>query len=171
MMLLLYLYDVYIIILKSSRCIFIKNGKLSWELHMSKEIIQPIRQDFLNGMSYTAIASKYSIDPRTAKRYVINNLPLDELDKRPFYSVLDPFKDQIDRWLLNGPIFARTIHDRLIECGCKCGYTIVNDYVRKKILEYEKSGIYKTYKSKPRDKKPRLEKILEEKQKMGGNFK
>ncbi len=67
------------------------------ELQMSKEIVQPIRQDFLNGMSYTAIASKYSIDPRTAKRYVINNLPLEELDKRPFSSVLDPFKDQIDR--------------------------------------------------------------------------
>ena len=82
---------------------------------MSKEIIQPIRQDFLNGMSFTAIGKKYSVDPRTAKRYAINNLPLEELDKRPFSSVLDPYKDQIDRWLLNGPIFSQTIHDRLIE--------------------------------------------------------
>jgi len=93
------------------------------------------------------------------------------LDKRPFSSVLDPYKDQIDRWLLNGPIFSQTIHDRLIEYGCKCGYTIVNDYVRQKMLEYEKSGIYKAYKSKPRDKKNRLEKVLEEKQKLGGILK
>lgn len=138
---------------------------------MSKEIIQPIRQDFLNGMSFAAIGKKYSIDPRTAKRYVINNLPLEELDRRPFSSVLDPFKDQIDRWLLNGPIFSRTIHDRLIECGCKCGYTIVNDYIRQKLLEYEKSGIYKPYNCKPRDKKTHLEKVLEEKQRLGGILK
>lgn len=52
---------------------------------MSKEIIQPIRQDFLNGMSFTAIRKKYSIDPRTAKGYAINNLPLEELDKTPFF--------------------------------------------------------------------------------------
>lgn len=135
---------------------------------MSNELIQPIRQDFLNGMSFTAIGKKYSIDPRTAKRFVVNNLPLEELDKRPFSSVLDPYKDQIDLWLLNGPIFSRTIHDRLIECGCKCGYTIVNDYVRHKILEYEKSGIYKPYNSKSRDKKNRYEKVLEEKQRQGG---
>lgn len=152
------------------------NGKLAkqsftWELHMNKEIPQPIRQDFLDGMSYTAISRKYSIDPRTAKRYVKNNLPLEELDKRPFSSVLDPYKAQIDCWLLNGPIFSRTIHDRLTECGCRCGYTIVNDYVRKKILEYEESGIYKAFKSKPRDKKTRLEKILEEKQILGGILK
>ena len=138
---------------------------------MNKEIPQPIRQDYLNGMSYTAISRKYSIDQRTAKRYVINNLPLEELDKRPFSSVLDPYKDQIDRWLLNGPVFSSIIHDHLIECGCKCGYTIVNDYVRRKILEYEASGIYRKYKSKPRDKKNRLDKILEEKQTLGGNAK
>lgn len=135
---------------------------------MSKEIPQPIKRDFLNGMSYAAIGRKYSIDPRTAKRYVEINLPLEELEKRPFASVLDPYKEMIDRWLLNGPIFSRTIHDRLIECGCNCGYTIVNDYVRNKINEYEKSGIYKTPKLKPRDQRSRHEKILEEKQKLGG---
>jgi len=135
---------------------------------MSREIINPIRQDFLNGMSYSAIGRKYTIDSRTAKRYVINNLPLEELDKRPFASVLDPYKSLIDNWLLNGPIFSRTIHDRLIECGCKCGYTIVNDYVRQKMIEYEKYGIYKAYKSKPRDKKNLTKKVLEEKQKLGG---
>lgn len=110
-------------------------------MYLKWDLPHPIRQDFLNGMSFAAIGRKYYIDPRTAKRYVINNLPLEELEKRSFSSVLDPYKDQIDRWLLNGPVFSRTIHDRLIECGCKCGYTIVNDYVQKKILEYEKSNI------------------------------
>lgn len=135
---------------------------------MANDIIHPIKQDFLNGMSYASIGRKYSIDQRTAKRYVINNLPLEELDQRPFSSVLDPYKDLINYWLLKGPIFSRIIHDRLIEYGCNCGYTIVNDYVRMKMLEYEKSGVYKVYKSKPRDKKNRLEKVLEEKQTHGG---
>ena len=45
--------------------------------------------------------------------------------------------------------FAKTIHDRLIEQGCKCGYTIVNDYVRKKIQK-EASGIYVAIKHRPR---------------------
>ncbi len=135
---------------------------------MNIEIPQPIKQDFLNGMSFTAIGRKHSIDPRTVKRYVVNNLPLEYLNKRPFSSLLDPYKEQIDNWLKNGSIFATTIHDRLIECGCKCGYTIVNDYVCKKILEYEKSGTYRTYEKKPSVRKTFSEKVLEEKQKMGG---
>jgi hypothetical protein len=119
-------------------------------------------------MSFVALGRKYSIDPRTAKRYALNNLPLEELEKRPFVSVLDPYKKQIDIWLLNGPIFASTIFDRLTELGCQCGYTIVNDYVRKKIREYERNGNYRPYVHKSRDKKALLEKIAEEKQKWGG---
>ena len=52
-------------------------------------IIHPIRLDRLSGMRYTQIARKYRIDPRTAKRYAEKNLPLDELEHRPFPSVLD----------------------------------------------------------------------------------
>ena len=115
-------------------------------------------------MSFTAIGEKYSIDPRTAKRYALNNLPLEYLDKRPFTSVLDPYKSLIDLWLLNGRIFATTIHDRLIEQGCKCSYTIVNDYVNKKIAEYEKTGIYKPRPRYLRDRTSLKDKISIEKQ-------
>jgi len=93
-------------------------------------------------MSFSAIGEKYLIDPRTAKRYALNNLPLEHLESRPFSTVLDPYKNLIDSWLVNGRVFATTIHDRLQELGCMCSYTTVNDYVRKKIDEYERSGIY-----------------------------
>lgn len=63
---------------------------------MSNEKTQPIRQDYLNGMTYKAISLKYQIDVRTAKRYVQLNLPLSDLEQRPFSSVLDPYKKQID---------------------------------------------------------------------------
>lgn len=54
-------------------------------------ILQPIMRDFLNGMGFTAIGRKYSIDPRTAKRYFEINLPLEVLENRPFSCVLDSF--------------------------------------------------------------------------------
>jgi len=135
------------------------------------EIVQPIRQDYLSGMSYAAIGEKYEIDPRTAKRYAQNNIPLESLEQRPFASVLDPYKEMIDHWLLNGRIFATIIHDRLIEHGCNCGYTIVNDYVRKKITEFEASGVYKTSMQSVKDKTSYKNKIAAEKQKMKGNVK
>ena len=99
----------------------------------------------MSGMSFSAIGEKYQIDPRTAKRYALNNLPLEHLENRPFTSVLDPYKNLIDSWLVNGRIFASLIHDRLTELGCSCSYTTVNDYVRKKINEYEMTGIYPSH--------------------------
>jgi len=132
------------------------------------ETIYPIRQDYLDGMSFAAIGEKYAIDPRTAKRYVLNNLPLEHLDARPFSSVLDPYKNQIDQWLLNGRIFATLIHDRLVERGCRCSYTIVNDYVRKKISEYEKMGVYKPNLQQAVDHTSHRDKISIEKQRAKG---
>lgn len=131
-------------------------------------IVHPIRRDYLNGMSFASIGEKYMIDPRTAKRYALSNLPLEHLENRPFSSVLDPYKADIDRWLLNGRIFATIIHDRLIDQGCKCGYTIVNDYVRKKIDEYEKAGIYKPFISRQKAKIPHKEKAQAEKKYLKG---
>jgi hypothetical protein len=95
-------------------------------------------------------------------------LPLDHLDNRPFPSVLDPYKSLIDQWLLNGRIFATLIHDRLVEQGCECSYTIVNDYVRKKITEYEKTGVYKQCDYKAKDRTSYKDKISIEKQRMRG---
>ena len=104
---------------------------------MPNEELNPIRQDYLSGMSYMAIGWKYGIDPRTAKRYAQNNFPIKHLEERPFSSVLDQYKPIIDSWLSGGKIPSTTIHDRLLELGCICGYTIVNDYVQKIRMEYE----------------------------------
>ena len=131
-------------------------------------IVHPIRQDYLAGMSYVSIGQKYGIDPRTAKRYALNNLPLENLEQRPFSSVLDPYKSMIDQWLLNGRIFATIVHDRLVEEGCMCGYTIVNNYVQKKICEYEKSGVYKPHAFNEESKIAIQDKVLSEKQNMKG---
>jgi len=131
-------------------------------------IVHPIRKDYLSGMSFSAISEKYYIDPRTAKRYALNNLPLEDLDSRPFTSVLDPYKHLIDQWLLNGRLFATLVHDRLKEQGCVCGYTIVNDYVRKKVDEYEKSGVYKPRRHIATANTTQKDKILIEKRRMRG---
>jgi len=130
--------------------------------------VHKIRQDYLSGMSFAAIGEKYAIDPRTAKRYAINNLPLEHLENRPFSSVLDPYKSLIDSWLINGRIFSTLIHDRLIEQGCTCSYTIVNDYVRKKTDEHEKSGVYKPRLRAAKSRISQKDKALIEKQKIGG---
>ncbi|MDF2989389.1 MAG: Integrase catalytic region [Eubacterium sp.] len=110
---------------------------------MSNEKTHPIRQDYLNGMTYKAVSLKYQIDVRTAKRYVQLNLPLSNLEQRPFNSVLDPYKQQIDLWLSAEKIYASTVFDWLVSEGCTCGYTIVNKYVQEKIREYEEAGYYR----------------------------
>lgn len=63
---------------------------------MPDKSLNPIRSDYLSGMSYVSIAKKYGIDPRTAKRYALNNLPNEHLEQRPFPSVLDQYKPIID---------------------------------------------------------------------------
>jgi len=98
-------------------------------------VIQPIRRDRLSGMSYVDIARKYLIDPRTAKRYAENNLPLSELKKRSFPSVLDPYHDFIQMWMRKERLSAATIHRKLRKMGLTCSYETVNDYVRKRFAE------------------------------------
>ena len=81
------------------------------------------------GLSYTEIARKHHIDPRTAKKYA-------ESDVRPVYTLtapkpskLDPYKHLIDMWLEEAPYSAVRIHEKLMEQGCDCKYTIVSQYV------------------------------------------
>jgi transposase len=91
-----------------------------------------IRNDRQKGLSYTQIAQKYNIDPRTAKRYA-------ESDTRPVYnltepkpSILDPYKQQIDIWLDEAPYSAIRILEKLKEQGFGGKYSIVKEYVRSK---------------------------------------
>ena len=104
--------------------------------------IQPIRLDYLRGMTFRAIAEKYRIDQRTAKRYALENLPTEQLEHRPYYSILDEYESVIRLMLCERPVFARTVYTRLRELGYKGGYTIVNRKVQQIISENEALGLY-----------------------------
>ena len=99
---------------------------------MKGNIWMEIRNERKKGLSYTEIAKKYHIDPRTAKKYA-------ESDTRPVYTLtarkpskLDPYKHLIDMWLEEAPYSAVRIHEKLMEQGCDCKYTIVRKYVATK---------------------------------------
>lgn len=89
-----------------------------------------LRKEWLQGMSFKQLASKYQMDPRTAKRYVIMNLSISELGRRN-KSCLDPSRARIEKWLYEDKISIAQIHRRLNEQGVKCAYTTVNDYISK----------------------------------------
>lgn len=101
-----------------------------------------IRNDRQKGLSYTEIARKYHIDPRTAKKYANS-------DTRPVYSlsepkgsILDPYKEQIDIWLEEAPYSATRVLEKIKEQGFPGEYTIVKHYVRgKKEQLNEKSTV------------------------------
>lgn len=91
-----------------------------------------IRGGRQKGMSYTGIARKYHIDPRTAKKYA-------ESDTKPVYSLtdskpskLDPYKEQIVIWLEEAPYSALRIWEKLKEHGFEGSYSIVKHFVRGK---------------------------------------
>ena len=95
-----------------------------------------IRNDHKKGLSYTEIARKYHVDPCTAKKYAIS-------DTKPAYQLVesnpsksDPYKHLINLWLEEAPDSAVRIHEKLLEQGCNCKYTLVHEYVstRKKNL-------------------------------------
>ena len=58
---------------------------------MEGESWMDIRSDRQKGMSYTELARKYHLDPRTAKKYA-------ESDTRPVYS-LSKLKMRIKGWI------------------------------------------------------------------------
>lgn len=91
-----------------------------------------IRSDRQKGLSYTEIARKHNIDPRTAKRYA-------QSPSRPEYALTDPkpskldaYKQQIDLWLEEAPYSAVRILEKLVEQGFDGKYSIVKEYARGK---------------------------------------
>lgn len=105
-----------------------------------------IRNDYKKGLSYTEIAKKYNIDPRTAKKYANS-------DSKPIYrlsapkpSKLDSFKHLIDLWLEEAPYSAVRIHEKLEEQGCECKYTVIREYVatKKKYLNEKATVRFET---------------------------
>lgn len=96
---------------------------------MKGNLWMEIRNERKKGLSYAEIARKHHIDPRTAKKYA-------ESDSKPIYTLtapkpskLDPYKHLIDMWLEEAPYSAVRIHEKLMEQGCDCKYTIVRQYV------------------------------------------
>ena len=101
---------------------------------MKGNLWMDIRSERNSGLSYTEIARKHNIDPRTAKKYA-------QSQEKPVYknrkgaSMLDPYKDRIDMLLEEDNYSAVLILEKLHEWGCHCGYTIVKDYVALKKKE------------------------------------
>ncbi len=56
---------------------------------MRGEVWMEIRNDRQKGLSYTEIARKYHIDPRTAKKYA-------ESETRPVYNLSNPKPSKLD---------------------------------------------------------------------------
>ncbi len=96
---------------------------------MKGNLWMEIRNERKKGLSYTEIARKHHIDPRTAKKDA-------QSDTKPVYTLiapkpskLDPYKHLMDMWMEEAPYSAVRIHEKLMEQGCDCQYTIVRQYV------------------------------------------
>lgn len=107
---------------------------------MKGNLWMEIRNERKKGLSYTEIARKHHIDPRTAKKYA-------ESDRKPVYTLtapkpskLDPYKHLIDMWLEEAPYSAVRIHEKLMEQGCDCKYTIVRQYVATRKADLNKKA-------------------------------
>ena len=106
-----------------------------------------IRNDRQKGLSYTEIARKYHIDPRTAKKYA-------ESETKPVYNLsnpkpskLDPYKEQIRLWLEEAPYSAERIFEKIKEQGFTGGHSIVRAYVVvvKRLLRQEDSTLNRQF--------------------------
>lgn len=104
---------------------------------------EKLRQEHLQGMTYKALAEKYYIDQRTAKRYVQLNLPLSELDHRAYISILDPFKPLIDSWILDGHQKYKPLYEMLKAKGYEGSYHLMYRYARSKEEEFQKASLDK----------------------------
>jgi len=103
---------------------------------MEGEKWMDIRSEHKKGLSYAEIGLKHNIDWRTAKKYANSDQkPIYELTE-PKPSKLDAHKPQIDIWLEEAPYSAVRIHEKVLELGVDCKYTIVRNYVATKKSEY-----------------------------------
>lgn len=91
-----------------------------------------IRSDRQKGLSYTEIARKHNIDPRTAKKYASSGARPEYVLTDPKPSKLDAYKHQIDIWLEEAPYSAVRILEKLTEQGFDGKYSIVKEYARGK---------------------------------------
>lgn len=107
--------------------------------------INSIRDLSQNGLSAAKIAETLSVDEKTVRKYLSEtDFSPRPPEKRVFPSKLDPYKEQIERWLEEDKKTwykqrhtARRIHDRLGELHSEydCGYLLVQRYVKKRRAE------------------------------------
>ena len=98
---------------------------------------EQLRREHMMGMTFKAIAEKYYMDQRTAKRYVEMNLPLSELEHRSYTSKLDPYKPVIDEEIQKDGWKYKSLYDSLKENGYTGSYHLLYRYVRRRIIELE----------------------------------
>lgn len=98
---------------------------------------EQLRREHMMGMTFKAIAEKYYMDQRTAKRYVEMNLPLSELEHRSYTSKLDPYKPVIDEEIQKDGSKYKSLYDSLKENGYTGSYHLLYRYVRRRIVELE----------------------------------
>jgi len=100
-----------------------------------------IRSDRQKGMSYTEIARRYNLDPRTAKKYAESDTRPEYVLSKPKASKLDAYKEQITVWLEEAPYSAARILEKIQEHGFTGGHSIVREYVRNKKEQFEEKAV------------------------------
>jgi len=83
-----------------------------------------------HGLKVPQIARKLGLNSQTVAKW-IRVKSFTPRQSTPRRSKLDPYKDQIVRWLESHPYSATQIFQRLKENGYDGGYSIVTDYVRR----------------------------------------
>lgn len=97
---------------------------------LGRERWMEIRNDIKKGLSYAEIGRKHGIDYRTAKRYANSESKPEYRNKLPRKSILDPYKEEIDRLLDEASYSAQRILEIITDKGYTGKYTVVKDYVR-----------------------------------------
>lgn len=103
-----------------------------------------MRQDYEAGLTAHAIGQRYCCDERTAMRCILNNVASHEIGKQLAPTILDPYKELIDRILHAEPAGAGDICRFIQALGYTGSERTVRNYVNPIKHEYETQGHYGT---------------------------
>lgn len=103
---------------------------------LEREKWMSIRNDRKKGLSYAEIGRRHGVDYRTAKKYANSEKVPEYMLSAPKKSILDPYKEEIDRLLEEAPYSAQRILEIITERGYNGKYTVVRQYVSNKKIEF-----------------------------------